>query len=532
MQSFPPSPEDVQRRAGYQAAYDLYKGRTFGSTQGLGTKARYHGASLLSGRLREIDIVENFPRTITQVSSALLFGRAPTFTVGVDPKDPTDPAKDDEEAGQKGTHNSPAQLALNEIVRENALVTLLKESAISQSKDGDSVFRVRWGQRAQEKEPRVIIEELPAANYFVTTLPHNPREVLSESVAWLVPKPGETGRGFLCCQKHGPGVISEAAYLCSTDSSLTDGRLRVGQQVDLDCIYPPNMVPADEIEHPYPGSLLFHIPNERINTQYFGDSDFQGLETVFEAINNRISRIDSNLDYHANPKLVGLPGLMGPDGVIDLKNLQYIEAAATELGKYLPRYVTWDGQIGGSLAQLEHLLETLCRIARMAPAFFGLDKAGSIESGIAMRMRFFATTSKIDDKQSYYDPVLKRMLRAALDLHAEKKKVNTQGNVEIFWRHGLPIDDTEKTRIVVSRVASQIMSRETGICHLDGVSRPEAQKEMALIQSEQDQVAKAMAADGPDASKDPAIDPLTAQEQSAGSSLPAKMLKSTELTPA
>ena len=544
---FPPTREDAFRLAGYRAAHAMYKGE-----QG---PARYNGTKLFQKILKKVGLVENFPRTISQVSSALLFGRKPTFTVGDDGGPDTEDEGGTDNDGDQETKGdvkseSEAQQILNKIVKLNHFTTTLKESALSQSKCAGAVFRLRWGQPADEDKERVIIEELPADNYFVTTSPHNCREVLSQQIAWVVPQE-DSGAGFLYCQEHLVGQVNSSAFWVGAPSG---GHYPIQSAVDLSEAYAtnPELVPKDVDTHDMPGSLLYYVPNERDCSSYWGDSDYVGLETIFEGINNRISMIDVYLDKHAEPKFLGLPGMRKPDSSVDFAEFGFIEAAQTELMKFLPRYVTWDGQIDGSLKQLEHLLETLCRVARIAPAFFGLDKAGSIESGIAMRMRFFSTTSKIDDKQTYYDPVIKKLLRDALDLHAKHNpgaNVAPGEEIEIFWRSGLPIDDTEKTRIVISRIASQTMSRQTGIVHMDGIGRQEALKEMALVQKEMIATAQAQAGiaagtaqpgqpgqpgqagAGAANSKNPAIDPLTAQEQSSSGSLPAKVLKASEISP-
>ena len=543
-QKFPPTKDDKVRLADYRCYHALYRGCP--------GPARYNGATTLRGKTRKIGIMENFARTISEIWSDLLFGIKPSFSIG---EDPSDPANDDPGPEKP---ESEAQKILNEIVKANQFETILKESAASQSSVGGCVFRVRWGLPPDEKAARVIIEEIPVDNYFVKSSPHNCREILSQTVAWVIMDTnaeGSTGTsGYLYCQEHTAGCYVNSAYRVG---STVAGQRIIGQEVSLQQAYGHEDLPPMQVDHDYPGSLLFYVPNRRDGSTYWGDSDYLGLETVFEAINNRISKIDEYLDKHAEPKFIGLPGMRKPDSTVDMSEMGMIEDDRTELLKFLPRYVTWDGQLNGSMAQLEHLLETLCRIGRMAPAFFGLDKAGSIESGIAMRMRFFSTTSRVNEKKTYYDPVIKRILKAAMTIYGQHNAgadTDQELNVEIFWRHGLPVDDTEKTRLIISRVASQMMSRETGIQHLDGVGRAEALKELAKVTAEMIATAQAQAgingilnppqagqpgqtgaaggaAGGAQNSKNPAIDPLTAQEQSSSGSLPAKILKGAEISP-
>lgn len=447
---YPPTEEDCERLVRYEDHRQLYKGAP--------AIDRLNGLLLNSSkmvrkwakRLKKQGIIENYPRAISQISSALLFANPPVITVG---------------DGQ-----GKAQEVLNRLIRQNRLNAIFKESALSQSFRGDVLFRVRRGSLQGEPE-RTIIEEVPAYNYFADLVHCNTREVSAEHVAWQ-------HDGKLFVQTHRIGSVENSAWEIGEQG-------KIGQRLLLQSAFGPLEAPPEYVETGLETTAVFHVPNERTCEEYYGDGDYCGLERVFDSINNRISRVDLVLDRHSMPKLVSLPGLIKPDGSLNLDDLEYMEPLQAELGKYLPRYVTWDGKLEASMAMIEHLLDTMCRVGRIAPAFFGLDKAGSIESGIAMRMRFFSTSSKIDDKKTYYDPVLKELLRAALDLEAEVLNEDLPGEISISWRAGLPTDDTEATANVVQRRGVGLISRETAIQRLDGVAPEVAAAEIARINAEE-----------------------------------------------
>ena len=69
----------------------------------------------------------------------------------------------------------------------------------------------------------------------------------------------------------------------------------------------------EEQETGYPGLLVEHIPNWRLDDMFWGISDYHDLDSLFDALNNRVSRIDSILDKHSDPKLILPPGSMEYD---------------------------------------------------------------------------------------------------------------------------------------------------------------------------------------------------------------------------
>lgn len=467
---FPPK-QDYYRLAQYRRHEHLFRGREPGQWT-----HRYLGASMFGSIRRKIQIIANFPGLISKIMATLLCGEPPKFSLVRELKDT---CKCDGEC-KCCEEMAKAQEVLDKIVEDNDLTVTAFELGLSSSFRGDSVLRVRWGERHCGEEPQVIIEEVPAFSYFPEICDDNIRQVDSQAIAWVRPD------GIFRVQTHTPGLVVEQAF--SAQRQSVGESLTIGGEIPLSAVYGAGKEPPAVQETGVGCSLVFFMPNWRIGSQYFGFSDYHDSESHFEAINNRLSRIDSYLDRHASPKMVGLSGMSKPDGSIDFDEFEYIETNLTELAKVLPRYLTWDGQMDSSFKELEVLTQQLMMLQEIAPALFGLDKANSVESGRAMRIRYAQTISKVNRKRLYFERMLKRAIRAALDLYQlhVPGAPDLSGRLEILWQDGLPRDEVEQVAVATSRVTAGLQSKETAICLLDGVAPSKAQQELERIEAEKE----------------------------------------------
>lgn len=456
---YPPK-EDDSRREGYFRRESLYDGE----------RRYYRVGSWLRDMVdnararRKICLVMGYPQIITNVGADFLCGEVPTYTLG--------------------DANGPANKALKGITAENLFGTTLYEVAKSASYRGDAVFRVRYGHtRVRGGAEGVIIEEIPAYNYYVDLDQDNRREVIAEHIAWTRCWNGKT---YLRMETHIPGVVTQRAWELGSESAEGDRREVLGQ-VPLTEIYPESEAPAEEARTGIDdATLLVHVPNTRKGGEYWGCHDYGGgLEGLFEALNNRMSRIDQYLDKHAMPKVIAPPGLLDPNGQVRLQDLEYIEANSSIFEK-LPRLLTWDGQMASSFQFIDYLIDGIFKISEIAPAVFGEDKAGSIESGRAMRMRYVRTIAKINRKRAYMDPAVKQVLTLAARLYELNVSgaPKMTGDIEITWQDGMPTDYMEAVEAEAKRIESGTSSAHASIRQIDGVDDAAASAMLKQIQSE------------------------------------------------
>lgn len=464
--TFPPTAADAKRLAAYERNQEL-----FDPPDDKRDKYSYLGALLKgTGSRRKIEMLADYPGVITRVCADLLCGEPPVIQVAGGGDD---------------------QTLLTQICQANDFSTLLYESQLAASPLGDTVLRVRFGNRhPYDDQGEVVIEEISPEQYFVDLDPDNVRRVLAQHVAWVrcVGK-----QHYLRVETHLPGWVFQRAYRIKAADGIS-GSYKVLDEVDLSDLYSEQQL-AQEVQRAVPTGvavpLLFHIPNYRTGKRYWGISDYHKLEPIFDGINNRLSKIDQYLDRHSAPKLVTPPGLLGPDGKVNAQALETIIASNPEVGKFLPRYVTWDGQMNSSFQELEVYVDLVFKVSEIAPAVFGLDKAGSIESGRAMRMRFVRTEAKINRKRTHYDRVVKRALAAAIALHkfwVENKTADTTPEIEILWQDGIPQDYAAAVTSEAERAQNNLTSIHSAIKRIDGCSDSAADVEIARIIAEQSQL--------------------------------------------
>ncbi|MFB3882454.1 MAG: phage portal protein [Armatimonadota bacterium] len=417
-------------------------------------------------------IAANFAGLISRLSADLLFGEEPDFV----------PAGEDEIAKD----------ALKQIVTRNGLHALNYESALSNSFRGDAIYKARWGKRTPQAEaPEAIVEEVPASIYFPEFDEDDVRKVTRVTLAWTKRDPRDARKLYLRAEVHEPGIIRHQLFDMGSVSTLTvagtnasvavDGKQL--QQVPLATLEAYAELPEEEetgLDH----LPIFHVPNFRYGSRFWGISDYEGLESLFESLNNRVSQIDEVLDKHVAPKIVLPPGFVDRDGKVRFDRMETIEL---QPGDQPPSYITWDAHLTAAFAQFDKLLDLLFMLSETAPSAFGLDKFGIAESGRALRLRLLRTLAKINRKRLYYDTALKQALLTAqiLDVtHGSGSYEPQQPTIQ--WSDGLPEDVVEMVEIESQRLAAGNTSVESSVRRLDGPDAVEA--EMQRIAEEEKQL--------------------------------------------
>lgn len=425
-----------------------------------------------------IYLILDYPGLISRCCADFLFGEPPVFSVP---------------ANESGAEK--VQEALKGLVKANNLLPTLYESELSASYRGDTVFYLSVRPRYPGGKPEVIIQERPACYYFVEKNPDNCREIVSEALAWEREfiQGGQVKRA-LRVEHHVPGRIYNEAFLLDDvvptyvpgqeKSKYFFDQYKVREHIPLEWLY--EKPPKEEVPTKVDQSLLIHVPNVRHGKDYWGVSDYAGgLDTLFDAANGRISKVSEYLDKHTAPHLIIPEGsnLTGPDGNIRVDEIEAIKVDP-EIGKTLPRLLTWDGQMVAAYEFLKMIAELIFKFSEISPAVFGEDKAGSIESGRAMKMRFIRTQAKISRKRMYMDPAVKRVLFLALALNHMHFNGPEPIEPQIIWQDGIPTDYTEAVANEKVRLEAGLTTKVAAIRRIDNVSEKEAQAELEAIREE------------------------------------------------
>lgn len=426
-------------------------------------------------------VIANYAGLIPRIFASKLFGKPLSFRVGED--------------------GSVEQTRLTRIIEDNTLSVTNIQQATQSSALGGAVYRIRYGRMKNWEVAGPIIEAVPPYNYFAHLSPDNVKDINGATLAFVF-EYGDTK--YLKTETHMPGVIRHELRNISEDMKIVpfdtvpyysdlissiSGTPNTGLK---------NIIKQDDTiieETGYPGLLVEYVPNFLLPDEYYGHGDLESLISLQGAINETNSGILRVVLKHIDPKLVLPPGTLQQDPVsgkwfVQKEDLEAIEVP-DEIAGVVPRYVTWDAQLGAARANIDALFEAMMITSRVSLASFGTAKLGTADSGTAMRLKSTQTLDAVTEKRMYYDTALKNVLYAAmwLDVEYGGHDHNIQ-DISITWPDPMISDPMEETTMHVARVNASIESRRRAVKEtqtLDGEA----------LEDELDEIANDSAMDAP-----------------------------------
>ena len=441
-QPFPPTQKDQERLTDYSYYEKLFFGNHYEAF-----KLRINDPNYNQTYAKLRHVIVNFAGLLSRVSADYLFSEKITVTF----------PDGDQKFGEA-------------LIRKNKLHTQLYESALSNSYLGDALFKLRTGKRHKNfEENTVIIEDISPRVYFPKIDPFNIRAMPEqEDLAWLFNIKKES---YVRKEIHEPGKIFNKVFL------FEDGVMK--NEVSLTIAGVPNLLPelntlVDD------KSLVVHIPNWKVGSRWNGISDYNDLDSIFFAINNRLTKVDNVLDKHTDPILMVPAGILDKEGRPIKKDNRIIEMGDGEDG--VPQYIVWDASLENAFKEIDKLIESFMMVAEISPDVFGMGK-GSVESGRALKFKLLRTIAKVSRKKLYYDPAIKEILYIAQVL-AKKHDLSVDGlkitkdpvMPEIVWEDGLPTDETELLDNETKAIDMGIQTRVKALMKVANVNEETAKK--------------------------------------------------------
>jgi len=402
-------------------------------------------------------IVANFAGLMSRVVADMLFGEALTIDL-----------EDDN-----------AQKFVDGLVHQNDLINQLYESSIINSRRGFDVFKMRIGKRNPlnpDAKPEIIIEQVGAQIYYPQFDNKAARNVTTQDI--IATTFAQNGKTYLHKETHQPGQIVHEVF----EYDPKQGKI-ISAEMPEDFGFMP--VEKTLVNR----SLVFAIPNYR-DGKFWGPSDYKDLESLFFALNNRLTKTDNILDKHSDPILAVPPGVIDEEGKVKKESLGMFEVDNENPGFNKPEYIVWNANLDSAFTEIEKLVEMLFMFSEIAPATMGADKNGQAESGRALKFKLLATIRKRNRKISYYDLAIKEMLQTAQEL-AIKWNISIDGvkpskaeRPKIQWGDGVINDETEQVDNATKRIDAGISSRADEIARLDDITPEEARKKVEEIDAE------------------------------------------------
>ncbi len=352
-------------------------------------------------------LTANLAGIISKTCADILFGETPRFHV-VD---------------------ATAQAALDALVSRSDLRLVGYEASLAASFRGDAVLSVRWTPQGAR------IEEVSAAIFVPDIDPDNVRGLRGATLGWSRIHGEET---LLRRDVHTPGRVRRLLHRADP---LT---LQPEEELPLSALYGDH-APLAEEETGVDAIPLIHIPNYRTGSRFWGYSDYLGLESLFAALNERLSQVSEVLRKHASPRLAVPLDFIRPDGTVALEDLEIIPFDPQTRPR--PEYLTWDAHLTAAFTEIDRLTDLALLTSETAPSLFGIDKFGVAESGRALKYRLLRTLAKVARKRAYFTAGLTQALYHAQCLEVKHGARYTPEMPTIDWPDGLPNDARESAEI-------------------------------------------------------------------------------------
>jgi len=437
METFPQTEADRTRFQKYAVYEDIFMGNHTIPF------ARF-SAEMLKKKKVLIYIVCNFGALISKVSADLLFGEPVDFKF-------------------KKTDDKKIVDKVQDFVLRNKINTQSYESALSNSYFGDSVAKLR-----RDADGKAIFEYCSPQLVKVITDPDNVKDTKEIQLCWEKIADGKT---YLRKEIHEKGKIRNELWLKEGDI--------LKSQVDLSVLY--DDLKDEEVTN-IDDFLVKIIPNFKTSTMIFGISDYNDLLSLFDEINNRITRSADIFNRHSDPKLAVPPGVLNEDGKVKTGSFELFEVSASDTkGLVKPEYITWDASLEAAFKHIDKLVEFIFLFSETSPSVFGMDSGGQAESGRALKFRLLRTLAKISRKRNYYDEALNWAIITAQKLEGVAKPILP----DIMWNDGIPADTMEMAQIEEIRLRAGNTSKESSIRRLDGGSDEDVESELKKIDEEE-----------------------------------------------
>ncbi|MCR8939836.1 phage portal protein [Brevibacillus laterosporus] len=237
---------------------------------------------------------------------------------------------------------------------------------------------------------------------------------------------------------------------------------------------------------------IHHIPYKSTDTDWWGSSGIEKIESVLAAINDRLVQIDYILWKHSDPTAYG-PDLGEPDVRFSGR---YIPVAETEVK---PGYMTWDSQLDGAFKELDVLLGIVFQMSETPQWLFGTtlaeDKGGTGTShtdGSAIKSRFMPILSKVKRIRAHVDRAFRDALYSSQILEnfaydgVEGFESYTPAYPTIRWKDGIPRDEKEIAETMSLRTGSKpTIDVRSAIKYMDEVDDEKADEIMARIEEDE-----------------------------------------------
>lgn len=223
------------------------------------------------------------------------------------------------------------------------------------------------------------------------------------------------------------------------------------------------------------------LTNLTCSSSVYGIDDYAAVNSIVAKIMWRIASVDRVLDKHSEPSVSGPSSALELDprtGLYFLNLGNYFKRNSTEDPDL--KYVTWDGNLESSLAELEMLFNQLYIMSEMGQAF-SESAGGTADSGEALKLRMVSPRIKAARIIGLNEATIKKTIL----MLAQVNGITANGDsLTLQWNDGLP--ETDKEQIEMLRLATggrAVMSQYAALKRM-GLSDDAVENELEQMEAE------------------------------------------------
>lgn len=376
---------------------------------------------------------------ITRTENALLWGTPPEIT----------------------SLNESDNAALDELISSTKLQRIRKEVGWDVSSTGNGIFKIYLDSEGTPKieanSPDIwypIVEDGAIRNFKYHA---------------LITQVTMGEKTYLKAEIHGKDVIEYRVYELQT-SAFSGMATQIGDLVSADIGFtlPGAKQSEDGLskyqENPIGEFLVIVVNNLRLSNDVFGQSDYSpDLKSILKQILDRYNQINRVLDKHTDSNIVAPKGSFKEWDPALQKNVARASGRLIEYdldpGVSAPKIYYLESQqlaanTGAGDVQIQRLEMKFCALSGMPPQYFGLELAGTAESGTALFYKMANLLSRVNDLKEEFDDALKQVIRVATKLQGKEILPS------IKWNSGLQIPFAENAQSVGMLVSSGLWAGE------------------------------------------------------------------------
>lgn len=224
------------------------------------------------------------------------------------------------------------------------------------------------------------------------------------------------------------------------------------------------------------------LSNVTTTDKLYGISDYGVIEDIHKELVWRIFCAERILNKHAAPSIVGTSSMLEKDpitGVQILRTGNFFKRDSND--EPMPQYLTWDGNMGAVMWEIEWLTNQMYTLSEMGAAFLEGAGKGEVNSGRALRLRMTSPLIKAQRLASINTMPVKKIVK----LVAEANKTSLEyGDIAITWNDGLPNDVMDDMQLYTAASGKPVMSQFTAVKRFQSLDDKGTDEEVATINAE------------------------------------------------